>query len=112
MYSFIVFLLPNLMGLKLFVHFNKTTKIIDFFQIFGLLTLFSNLVCMLFLIFLNKGEYNLIYYASTNFIFATKYICIMLISNIMLALLFTIVDKYIKIDIEVKNEKKKIVKSN
>ena len=79
---------------------------------YGLLTLISNLICMIILFVFNKGEYDLLTYASTNFVFCIKYIVMMLVVNVFLSILFHVISKYVYLDLEVKNEKKKSINNN
>lgn len=112
MYSFMVFLLPSLLGLKIFIHLTKQSKYIEIIQTYGLLVLFSNMLCMLILMFTGKGEYNLIEYAKSNYMFCFKYICMMIIINIFISFVFFVVDKYFVFEVEVKNEKKNNIKNS
>lgn len=113
---FIVYLLPSILGLKLFMNFNKERKIFDLIIYYLLFVLFSNFFAMIFLIITNSGEYNLINYSSTNLLFCVKYMSVTLFLNIILSVLFSIISKYFTFTIEVENERKtkgkKISKNN
>lgn len=112
MYSFFIFLLPCFFGLKIITHLTKQNKIFDLLLSYGLLVLFSNMFSILILMIFDKGEYNLISYANSNYIFCFKYICLMLVANVFFSILFVIFEKYFVFDVEVKNEKKKNIKNN
>ena len=102
---FIVYLLPSILGLKLFTNFNRERKIIDLIIYYLLFVLFSNFFAMIFLAITKSGEYDLINYSSTNFVFCVKYMSIVLILNVILSILFSVISKYFIFTIEVENEK-------
>lgn len=104
---FIVFLLPSVLGIKVFLHLNENKKDWGTILYYLLFVLFSNYFCMIYLAFTRKMEISLIEYAANNYIFAIKYITLTLIINFFLAILFTIIKKYFVFSIEVENGKKK-----
>lgn len=108
---FIVYMLPSVLGLKMFSNFNKEKKLFDLIVYYLLFVLFSNFFTMVFLMVTNNGEDNLINYSSTNFLFAVKYMTICLILNVILSILFSIISKYFTFTIEVENGNKKNSKS-
>jgi len=99
----LVYLLPSILGLKLFIYFNKDYKLLDISIYYLLFILFSNYISFIILIIFKWGEYNLLEYSSTNFVFCVKYMTILLFVNIILAILFTIIKKYFTFTIEVEN---------
>ena len=109
---FIVFMLPSILGLKLFMNFNRDKKIFDYIVYYLLFTVCSNFIAMGILILFNKGELNLIEYSMSNFIFCTKYMFILFVINSILSILFTIISKYFVFTIEVENEKINTRKNN
>ena len=106
----IVFMLPSILGLKLFMSFNKDKKTFDYIIDYFLFLLFSNFGIMLVINILNNNISNIVEYISNNFDFAIKYITISLMINIFLAFIYTITRKYITFDIEVENGRKKQTK--
>ena len=55
----------------------------------------------------NKVEMNLVNYIENNCIFSIKYISLMLITNLFLAVFFTVIKKYFVFSVDVYNEKRK-----
>lgn len=103
----IVFLLPSVLAIKLFIHLNNEKKVSDMIIYYSLFALFSNCISMILVAIKNKTALNLVEYATNNYIFSIKYIILMVIVNIFLAILFTIIKKYFYFTIEVENGKKK-----
>jgi len=103
---FIIYLLPSVLGLKLFMNFNKERKLFDLIIYYLLFVLFSNLFTMMFWIITNNGKYNLINFSSIDFDFCVSYISVALVLNVILSILFSIISKYITFTIEVENEGK------
>lgn len=116
MHFIIVFILPSILGLKLFMHFNKNKKILDLGITFLLLLVLSNFISMIITHICNKQITDLVAYANAYLSFAIKYMSVMLVCNIVLSILLTIIDKYLVFDIEVENERKakkrKTIKQN
>ncbi len=102
----IVYMLPSILGLKMFMNFNKEKKIFDLIIYYLLFVLFSNFFAMVFLMIINQGELNLINYSTTNFLFSVKYMAVALVLNVILSILFSVISKYFTFTIEVENEKK------
>ena len=104
----LIYFLPSVIGLNLYLYLNK--KNIDIFnqiKIYSILTLLSNLLCMLFDLLVNKFAYNLTDYIENNLSFAIKYVLLSIIINIILSFVFIIVKKHISISVEVKKNEKK-----
>lgn len=104
------FLLPSIIGIKLIVEFNKEIDLKDTFLYYLLLVLLSNFICIGVIIILNNFDGNLIMYASEHLKFAFKYILLSIIINALLAFIFSILIKNLKIALEVQKESKKSVK--
>lgn len=102
----IVFILPSVLGLKLFMHFNKDKKIFDLITTYLLFLLLSNFMAMTISYIYTKTITDIVAYASGCLLFAIKYMSLMLILNVVLSILSTIIDKYLIFDIEVENERK------
>ena len=112
MHSFIIYFLPSVLGLKIFCILNKDEKKFDLLINYLLFVLFSNFFCMVILNVMGRSVYDLFNTLETNFSFSFKYIFMTMLLNIILSILFTIINKYLKISIEVeKNEKRKKTKS-
>lgn len=103
----IVFMLPSVLGIKIFNHLNGNKIDFNALIYYLLLVLFSNYGCMCYLALTNKLEVNLVEYALGNYIFSIKYITLMLVLNAILSVIFTIIRKYFVFSIEVENDRKK-----
>ena len=107
MNTIIVYFLPSILGLILYLHLNKEKiENINKIIIYLLFVLLTNYCSIIFDLVFNKFEYNLTEYIENNLPFAFKYITLSIIINILLSFVLTIIKKYINISIEVKNEKK------
>jgi len=104
---FMVFLLPSIFGIKVYLHLNGNKKSWDTILDYLLLVLFSNYFCMAVVALTNKLEIDLVGYVQSNYIFSLKYIFLMLITNLILAVLFTIIKEYLVFSVEVENVKEK-----
>lgn len=107
MNTIITFILPSILGIKLFMHFNKNKKLIDLVIYYLLFLLFSNFIVMIISNIANVDINNIIDYAKNNLSFTIFYISVSLLSNIILSIIITIIDKYLIFDIEVENERKR-----
>ena len=110
MYFFIIFFLPSVFGLKLFMNFNKENKKMDLLIYYFLFVLFSNLGVLTIMIIFNKGINNLLDYAMTNFIFCVKYMYMSLFVNFILSIVFSIIIKYFTFTVGIEYEGKKTSK--
>ena len=104
---FVVFLLPSIFGIKVFLHLNDNKKSIDTILDCLCLVLFSNYFCMSVVALSNKIEMDLVSFVQNNYIFSIKYISLMLVVNLFLAVLFTIIKEYFVFSVEVENGKEK-----
>ena len=106
MLTIIAFALPSVLGIKIFMNFNKNKKGSDLLIFFLLFVLFSNFISMIIANIINVDIYNLTDYINNSLDFTIYYILNSLIINIILSIIFTIIDKYVTFDIEVENERK------
>ena len=106
MNNIIVYFLPSIIGLSLYLQMNEKTDIFNKVRIYMLFVLISNYFCIIFDYIINKFQYNLTEYIENNLGFAIKYITLLIIVNIILAFIYTIIKKYINISVEVKHERK------
>jgi len=106
MIVFIMFLLPSIFGIKIFLHLNSNDKSWDTIINYFCLVLFSNYICISIVALINNLDMNLIEYAKDNYIFCIKYISLMIITNLILAMIFTVIKKYVSFSIEVENGQK------
>lgn len=102
----IVFLLPSILGIKLFTYLSNDKKLYNTILYYLLFVLFSNYLSMIIVAIKNNLELNLVEYSMNNYIFSIKYITLMLLINIFLAVVFIIIKKYFYCTIEVENGKK------
>lgn len=107
MNAIFAFILPSVLGLKLFMHFNKNKKMFDLIIYYLLFILFSNLVVMIIVNITHGGVQNIFEYLNSDLLVTINYTINALIINILLSIIFTVIDKYIVFDIEVENERKK-----
>ena len=103
MIEIIIFLLPSVLGLKLFMTLIKNKEIFEYIIYYLLHVLFSNFITI-FIFNIIVGKQNNIVEFANNYII--EYMFISLILNIILSIVFTIICKYVTLDIEVKNGKK------
>lgn len=103
----IIFFLPSIFGLKLFMGSNKEEKHFDLLIYYLLLVLFSNLIEMFILSYTSLGDINIVNYINSSYVFSVKYIFINLVLNTLLSIIFTIIKKYFTFTIEVEHEEKK-----
>ena len=106
MYSLICFLLPSMLGLKILDKLNKINTKKDFIIYYSLLVLFSNFICSILIIVLNKFDGNLCLYIDEHLMFTCKYILLSLIINITLSFIISVCIKNCDISLEVQSEKK------
>jgi len=106
MNSLFILLLPSILGLKIISHLypKKTNRDLIFYYL--LLILFSNVICMLFVVLVNKFDGNLCMYIGDHLKFSLKYVFLSIFTNVILGFVFSILIKNFKISLEVKNEKK------
>ena len=108
MNSIIVYFLPSVIGLSLYLYLNKEKQsIYNEIKQYLIFVVVSNYLCSIIDIIKNKFEYNLTYYIDNNLVFSTKYLTLLIVVNILLAFIFTIIKKYISVTVEVKKHEKK-----
>lgn len=105
MYCLISFFLPSMLGLKILDKLSKINTKKDFVIYYSLLVLFSNFICSIFIIILNKFDGNLCLYIDEHLMFTCKYILMSLIVNLILSFIMGICIKNCDISLEVKHEK-------
>lgn len=110
--SIFVFLLPSVLGIKFVMKFNENRKIKDIIIDYLLLVLLSNLILMLIVIIINKFDGNIFDYSLEHLKFSVKYICLSLIINFTLSIIYSVFIKCVDIKIEVKHEDKKVLEDN
>ena len=103
----IVFFLPSVFGLKIFMNSNKEEKWFNLLIYYLLLVLFSNFIELYILSYSNLGDLNLVDYIQNSYIISAKYIFVNLLLNLFLSIIFTIIKKYFMFSIEVVHEPKK-----
>ena len=103
----IVYFLPSIIGLSMYLYLNnKKEDIFNKIRIYMFFTLISNYICIIFDLLFKKFEYNLTEFIENNLPFAFKYLTMSIVVNILLSFVIIIVKKYVSIKIEVCHEKK------
>ena len=77
-----------------------------------MLLLISNLLCSMFVVIKNMGDYNLVYTTSNSIKLSIAYIVLSIFIGCIVGLIIVICHKYFNINVEVKNEKEKGIKNN
>ena len=90
---FIVYFLPSVFGLKLFINFNKERKLFDLIVYYLLFVLFSNFITMAILTLISEGQFNWVNHSATSFDFCVKYMVFTMLLNVILSILYTIITK-------------------
>lgn len=107
MCSLIVYLLPSIIGLKIYEVLTKNKNIKDLIINYLSLILLSNFILMNILYIKNKFEYNLTEFIESNMSFSIKYILISIIINIILGYIYSIMNKNISFKLERINQDEK-----
>ena len=107
MNSLIVYLLPSIIGLKIYEVLTKNKNIKDITINYLSLILLSNFILMIILYIKNKFEYNLTEFIESNMSFSIKYILISIIINIILGYIYSIINKDVSFKLERINQDEK-----
>ena len=107
MNSLIVYLLPSIIGLKIYEVLTKNRNIKDIIINYLSLILLSNFILMIILYIKNKFEYNLTEFIESNMSFSIKYILISIIINIILGYIYSIINKDVSFKLERINQDEK-----
>ena len=107
MNSLIVYLLPSIIGLKIYEVLTKNKNIKDIIINYLSLILLSNFILMIILYIKNKFEYNLTEFIEINMSFSIKYILISIIINIILGYIYSIINKDVSFKLERINQDEK-----
>lgn len=107
MNSLIVYLLPSIIGLKIYEVLTKNKNIKDIIINYLSLILLSNFILMIILYIKNKFEYNLTEFIESNMSFSIKYILISIIINIILGYIYSIINKDVSFKLERINQDEK-----
>lgn len=107
MNSLIVYLLPSIIGLKIYEVLTKNRNIKDIIINYLSLILLSNFILMIILYIKNKFEYNLTELIESNMSFSIKYILISIIINIILGYIYSIINKDVSFKLERINQDEK-----
>lgn len=107
MNSLIVYLLPSIIGIKVYEVLTKNKNIKDIIINYLSLILLSNFILMIILYIKNKFEYNLTEFIETNMSFSIKYILISIVINIILGYIYSIMNKNVSFKLERINQDEK-----
>ena len=107
MNSLIVYLLPSIIGIKVYEVLTKNKNIKDIIINYLSLILLSNFILMIILYIKNKFEYNLTEFIESNMSFSIKYILISIIINIILGYIYSIINKDVSFKLERINQDEK-----
>lgn len=107
MNSLIVYLLPSIIGLKIYEVLTKNKNIKDIIINYLSLILLSNFILIIILYIKNKFEYNLTEFIESNMSFSIKYILISIIINILLGYIYSIINKDVSFKLERINQDEK-----
>lgn len=100
MNSLFVYLLPSIIGIKIYNILTKNNNIKDLIINYLSSVLISNLIIMIILSIKNKFQYNITEYIETNMLFAIKYILMSIVINVLLGYIFSIINKNISFKLE------------
>ena len=106
-----VFILPSVFGFKLIYNNVEKHDKLNLIIYECILLLITNLICSAFVLFKNSGEYSIVYNATNSTKFSVAYIIFSIFISLIVGLIITIFDKYLKINVEVKHEKNKSIKN-
>ena len=105
MNSMFVYLLPSIIGIKIYNILTKNNNIKDLIINYLSLVLTSNLILIIVLLIKNKFKYNLTDYIESNMAFSLKYLLISIILNIIIGYIYSIINRNISFKLErVKND--------
>ncbi len=107
MNSLIVYLLPSIIGIKVYEVLTKNKNIKDIIINYLSLILLSNFILMIILYIKNKFEYNLTEFIESNMSFSIKYILISIVINIILGYIYSIMNKNVSFKLERINQDEK-----
>ena len=107
MNSLIVYLLPSIIGLKIYEVLTKNKNIKDIIINYLSLILLSNFILIIILYIKNKFEYNLTEFIESNMSFSIKYILLSIIINIILGYIYSIINKDVSFKLERINQDEK-----
>ena len=107
MNSLIVYLLPSIIGLKIYEVLTKNKNIKDIIINYLSLILLSNFILIIILYIKNKFEYNLTEFIESNMSFSIKYILLSIIINIILGYIYSIINKDVSFKLERINQNEK-----
>ena len=107
MNSLIAYLLPSIIGVKIYdiLTNNKNNKVLILNYLS--LILLSNFILMIILYIKNKFEYNLTEFTESNMVFSIKYILFSIIINIILGYIYSIINKNVSFKLERINQDEK-----
>lgn len=100
MNSLFVYLLPSIIGIKIYNILTKNNNIKDLIINYLSSVLISNLIIMIILSIKNKFQYNITEYIETNMLFSIKYILMSIVINVLLGYIFSIINKNISFKLE------------
>ena len=107
MNSLIVYLLPSIIGLKIYEVLTKNKNNKDLVFNYLTLVLLSNFILMNLLYIKNKFEYNLTEFIENSMSFSIKYILFSTIINILLGYIYSIINKNVSFKLERINQDEK-----
>lgn len=107
MNNLFVYLLPSIIGIKIYNVLTKNNNIKDLIINYLSSVLISNLIIMIILAIKNKFQYNLTEFIETNMSFSIKYILISIIINIILGYIYSIMNKNVSFKLERINQDEK-----
>ena len=107
MNSLIVYLLPSIIGLKIYEVLTKNKNNKDLIFNYLTLVLLSNFILMIILYIKNRFEYNLTDFIENNMSFSIKYILFSIIINILLGYIYSIINKDVSFKLERINQNEK-----
>lgn len=110
-YGIMILVLPSILGIRIIQKIKKNVDMRELIMCFLLLVLFSNFLIMIPIILLNGFDGNILTYINEHYMFSFKYELLSIFINCILPVLFIIIEKYIQVDVEVKDEKQKRKKS-
>ena len=107
-----VFILPSVFGFKLLYDNVEKKDKLNLIMYGCMLLVITNLLTSIFVMFKNSDDFNIVYSATNSVKMSITYIFLSIFIGCITGLIITIFDKYLKIDVEVKHEKKKSTKNN
>lgn len=100
MNNLIVYLLPSIIGIKIYEVLTNNKDIKDLIINYLSLVLLSNFILIIVIYIKNKFEYNLTEFIENSMLFSIKYIMISIIINILLGYLYSIINKNVSFKLE------------